>query len=458
MLSAHELNVKGAEFFNRGDLDGARWHYLAALSADPEFFPALCNVASVLAERGHDVASIAATRRVLARDPQSWQAWNNLGTRLMLTHNYVDAEAAMRKAMELAPQAGECYHNLALLCHRQGRQVEALEFIDRVMQLGNRRPQVLNDYTHMLLKAHSSLQEALAAYESRWYMLKHLLPWDFHIAEWQGQELKGQRLLLHAEQGYGDTLMCLRFVRPLEALGASVTLAVHKPLLALCAHNGFHAIDIDTLDVAQAQHFTFHSPMYGAMRWLGTEWNNIVGTPYLKAPTQAVAAIDSRLTNVGICWASGHRDDALAYLRRVTPLSDWLVLAEDPRVQLWSLQKGHDEGEIERCGADALLRDVTPALNNWLDTARLIASLDAVVTVDTAVAHLAAAMGKPTIMVSQHAACWRWRDIALGSGAPWYDSMQIIHQRDPHDWRTPLREANVALHSLLAHRQISLAA
>ena len=115
-------------------------------------------------------------------------------------------------------------------------------------------------------------------------------------------------------------------------------------------------------------------------------------------------------------------------------MKNWLQLFDVPGVVLHSLQAGPDELDIERLNASALIENPISNFNDWADTAAFVSKLDLVISVDTAVAHLSAALGKPTWMLAQHMHCWRWWDIANGTGAPWYNSMRILRQRDPNSW------------------------
>lgn len=437
--SPADLNHRGLELDAIADYFGARQHYLAALKVDPSFTPALANLAA-LAGHGIDRQSkrvaVSLLQRLVALNPNDGNQWNNLGTFLMQLEEYDAAENAMDRARELAPDSYTTWHNLGLLYLRTKRPQLGLECLERVEALGRTSHSLTNDkaYAHMSM---GELEAGLEFYESRWATLLHLPPWDHYIPEWKGESLLDKRILFHAEQGFGDTIMTSRFVAQLVALGAKVTIGVPPALVRLFEHQGWpiEVVDILALPDDAAKRFDYQSPMYSTMRWLGIKLPaDISGKSYLEFPKLPTLQVNSNRLNIGICWASGARGTEMDWRRRVTPLTLWLSLAEIPEVQLWSLQKGAAEDEIATLGAEALIEDPTGKFSDWADTAAFMVKLDLVISVDTAVVHLAGALGKPTLMLSQYANCWRWWNIDGGNGRPWYDSVGIISANNPDDW------------------------
>ena len=442
MPTADELNRKGADLYLQGDLIGARLHYTAALQVNPGLLSAMKNLAVTLASQGQLHAAVALLYRIVSVDPNDGNQWNNLGNILTRLERYLEANDAFNIAAKIIPEDSGFWHNVALLQHRMGKYDDALQSIEKAESLGRNGYDLDNDKAHMLL-AKGNLEQALVLYEARWNTLIHLPPWDYHIPEWQGEDLNGKQILLHMEQGFGDTIMSARFINNLLALGAKVTLCVSKSLIRLFANNwpSIDVVDINTLDEDLAKHFDFQSPMYSTMRWLGITTNSISSKPYIKAPALAVPPVYKGIRNVGICWASGKRNADIDWRRRVTDLKDWLILATLPDVQLWSLQKDEERNVIEALGAETLVCDIMPRLDDWAETAAFVNKLDVIVSVDTAIAHLSAAMGKPTIMLSQFSNCWRWWNIESKSGRPWYDCMTIFKQPEPRDWEYTISEA-----------------
>jgi len=448
MTSADSLNRTGAEFQLRGDEEGARVHYLAALKLDPAFVPALANLCVILSNRNQLASAAVLLRRITALAPNDGLQMSNLGNILTRLERFDEAKSAFDRAVELRPDNPDVWYNLLLWAHRTGDQVAALGYSERVLELGSDTAQVRNDRAHLYL-ALGDLETALSLYEARWETLIHLEPWDLHLPEWNGFDLNGKHILVHGEQGFGDTLMTSRFIPALLALGADVTFAVPGNMVRFFEFQNWNidVVDIAKLEEDHAGQFDCHSPLYGVMRHLGVRRGDIDPRPFLKVPEIVGPPVfRGNVKNVGICWVSGRRGNAMDWRRRVSDLGDWLQLADIPGIYLWSLCYDPEATkQIIDLGAEAIVEDRTSFLGDFADTAAFVDQLDLVITVDTAIAHLAAGMGKATWMLSQFTPCWRWWDIANGTGWPWYDSMTIIPQATPGGWTNQLRQCRIRL-------------
>lgn len=454
-IRAIELNRLGAELVQKGDIEGAKWHFKTAYQLDPNFLPPLANLAIQYSAENHLQVSASILRRIAAFCPDDVNILNSLGNILTRLEYFDEAETVLQRCVKLGGEDPGVWQNLALWAHRSGRHKLAVEYIERVEALGHRSPVVANDKAHFLLAAGESLQTALGLYEARWGVgtLPHLAPWDYHVPEWKGEPLKGASILFHGEQGYGDSIMTARFARRLKDLGAEdVVIGLPRPLCRLFALNGFEVLALEDVDARAMARFDYHSPMYSAMLHMGIEWGDIDPRPYLQPPAVSVPPVYDGAFNVGICWASGKRGSVMDWRRRYAPLEHWLPLTEIPRVHVWSLMKGPEERDIVDLNAEVLIIDDTRRLDDWAATAAYVAQLDLVITVDTAVAHLAGAMGVPVWMISQSQPCWRWREIDQGSGRPWYNCMRVFRQPNPFDWKTPLLDVKRELEAAVRER------
>ena len=322
MTTPAELNDQGIALFNKGDVVGARLHYQAALKLDPNFLPPLANLAVAYSADNNLQAAEACLSRVVAVAPNDGRQWNNLGNILMRGFKYEDAEFAFARAAALIPDNPDTWHNYSLLASRLGQYDRAAEFIERAKALGLNTVAIDNDLSLTLLHKGDDFKTALEIYEKRWEVIPHSQAWDYYIPEWQGEDLQGKRVLFHAEQGYGDTLMTLRFVHDLEALGAHVTVGVLPGMVRLCEAQGWNALDLYKMTAEDTARFDFQSPMFSTMRWLGVERDSIRGESYLKAPRILTGAIARSSFNVGICWASGMRGGDVDWRRRLSPLEE----------------------------------------------------------------------------------------------------------------------------------------
>lgn len=426
----------------KGDAIGAKLHYLAELEVDSKAVPALMNLGQLALDEGHQKVAEVLWRKCLTEDPNSTVLWGNLGMILAQQERFDEADEAMTKALNLGPELTSNWRNAGLLRLRQRRYEEAIACFQKVMSLGDAGHGVKNDLAHAYL-AIGELHKALELYESRWAMLRHHQVWDYHIKEWTGEDLVGETILVSAEQGFGDTIMTVRFVKTLqEKYDCEVTLCVPKELVTLIKHMGYSVCSFEDIDQDYADCFDYHTPLMSMVRYLEIEVNQIDPAPYIHLTDTTV----KNMTRVGICWASGRRNTEHDWRGRYTSLEDWLDLAAIPDVSLISLQQGPDANDIAKLGAESLVSEREIAgCKDWLDTAKLVASLDCVVTVDTAVAHLAGAMGKFVIMLSQYTNCWRWWNINEGIGLPWYDDLHIVRQETPKDWKGCLAKAQFML-------------
>jgi hypothetical protein len=466
MPTSAELNRTGSKFQVEGDKEGARLHYLAALSVDPNNWMALGNLGALTSEQENLDAAVVYAQKSVRLVPGDGRQYNNLGNILMRLNCFRESAEVLERAKEIAPDDPVTWQNLALLNYREGKFEAALEYMDAVLRMMPNSVQIKTDRGHVLL-AMGRLQEGLAAYENRWYNLVHLPPWDLMLPEWKGEDLLYKHILFHSEQGFGDSFMTSRFARDLVSRGARVTMALPPSLVRLFRLQEWPGVEVISLDEVDNPSFRFdyHSPMYSALRWLGYSKEDIHPEPFLKNCLKPFDLGTGPDLKVGICWASG-KWNAETAMRRTIDLRLFLPLAGVPGVKLWSLQKGEGEGDIERLGAEGLITDSTRLLRDWADTAALVENLDLIIAVDTAVAHLAGAMGKEVWMLSPYTRCWRWWDIASAlepggrgdTGWPWYSSMKIFAQWGPHSWRQTMEQVVRSLEAKTTPDEFKVAA
>lgn len=437
-MTPDELCDRAAQLRVEGQTDEAFQLYLRALTVDPDHLVTMANLRDLLTGRRQYATALGLARRLVEAAPLDGVQWDRLASVYMSLDRFDEAAGAVEKALELAPDNPVHWHQGALLAHRLGNSAESLAMIQRAFELNPYGIDLKLDYAHFLLSAGEDLATALEAYEVRWEKLLHLPPWDLHLPEWKGEPLVGKRVLFHSEQGLGDAIMMARFARDLAAAGASlVGLALPFPLTRLFQAQRWPGVRVVDIDVLDRDDWDLHTPMFSAFRHLKLTRRDIGPSPYLTAPKIVVPPLPAGL-RVGICWASG-RWNIDTGLRRLAPLG---LLVEElgslPGVRLVSLQQGGDERDIAVLGAEALIANPMPACDDFAATAAVIAQLDAVVTVDTAVLHLAAAMGRPTFMLCQFTRCWRWWNMSTGSGLPWYETISAAKQTIPNDWRGPV--------------------
>lgn len=422
-------------------MEPARLHFLAALHMEPNQPQVLQNLAAVLRTLNHfEAAESMAKRSVVASNNNAF-CRSNLGVAQLGLKKFGPALTTLSSVVRDLPESGPAWHNYGLILYMLNRHEEALKRFDTSIALAYAGAQVRSDRSLALL-ALGRLQEGLEAYECRWELLSKNKIWDLDISEWKGEPLTGQRILVHHEQGFGDSIMLSRFLLTLaEKKGCQITLAVPEELRVLFQRS-FRFIkvvnwDDETLNNTAA--FDYHAPMLSLVRWLGIKGpSEIEATPYLFAKPLADLRLGESPYRIGICWASGNHGPQLVDRRRVISLTKFLPLSELPGVTLVSLQKGDAAKEIAQYGMEGIIYDISHKMDDFAVTADIIASLDLVVSVDTAVSHIAGAIGKPCLMLGPYTRCWRWWN--KDSGWPWYNRMALYPQSADGSWDTAMRK------------------
>ncbi|ASG19890.1 tetratricopeptide repeat protein [Nitrospirillum viridazoti] len=380
----------------REDLDGAEAAYRQALALRPAYPEGHYNLGNVLLERGRTEEAIACYRAALAFNPRLVEAHNNLGSALKALADMDGAIACYQAALAIDPRYAEARYNLGLAW------------------LG------LGDYPR-----------GWAAYEWRWAspdFRPHRRP--FAQKTWRGEDMAGGTLLLHAEQGYGDTLQFCRYIPLVAARCRRVVVEVPPPLLRLLRTSPALVAVGDVRFIARGMplpDFDLHCPLMSLPLALDTRLETApAATPYLTAAVAAPIAARDRPC-VGIAW-SGNPTYKVDRRRSLTRAQVESLVAACPEVEFHSLQKDPDaagglpDGVVDRMG------DVA----DFADTAALVQAMDLVISVDTSVVHLAGALGRPVWLLNRFDSDWRWlRD---RDDSPWYPTLRQFRQEMPGDW------------------------
>jgi tetratricopeptide (TPR) repeat protein len=425
-------NNLGLALYNQGRLGDARRCFEDALRRDPGYTAARLNLANTLRVLGELGVARGELEAVLAGNPDSIEALNNLGA---VAQDMGDTELALRcleRAAALSPQMPEVRWNLAL--------------------------------TQLLL---GDFINGWRNFESRWEGCAHLrggytLPPE---RAWQGEPLSGKLVLLWAEQGFGDTVQFIRFAQDVAAQGAMVGVLVPPELKRLI--QGAPGILWVTAMGEPLPQYDVHCPLMSLPYRLALtpDATALHGTAsYLSAPLAEAQQWHRRLSGfpglkVGLAWAGRPRKqnaelDAID-ARRNVPLSALAPLLKVPGCTFFSLQKGPESADIAASGLP--IRDFSMEWQDFAATAAFIAGLDLVISVDTAVAHVAAAMGKPVWLLNRYDSCWRW--FQGRSDSPWYPTLRLFRQPGAGDWAPVVAAATAELHAVAEqHSQADQAA
>ena len=423
----------------QGDSARALDDYLAAAALNPQSVNIKCNLAVLLKELGELELAESLLREALAAEPEHVDAWSNLGVVLQHRLQYQEAIACHLRAIELAGLSPARCNNLGYACTCALLLDDAIAVLQGGLELGPNDANLRFSLSIALLLA-GRYAEAWPYYEARW---DAILQPRHRERRWQGQALDSSALLLWAEQGLGDSLQMARFLPRLRAEHPRARLLLACPKTF---HRLFAQFDgIELLEPEAAPAFDWQLPLMSLPGLLGVTLDNLPARPYLSAvPTAELPPRAGGRPRVGVVWESGQWGVGKADQWRrhnSVPPEDFAALCRLPGIDFVSLLPGEPP---------APLRDLlsAPALADFADTAAWVAALDLVITVDTAVAHLAGAMGKPVwvLMRAESAPFF----LAAGERAPWYDSMRVWRQAEPGAWAPVLRQLAQSLPRQLA--------
>jgi Flp pilus assembly protein TadD len=450
-LIVDTYNTRGIALAADGQVEPALACFEAAVAAHPDHAATLSNRANILHLLGRIDAALASNDQALAADKQHLDALFNRGMILFDLERFQEALACCDRVLARRPDHARALSNRGATLHVLGRLDEAIASFQQAQVLAPDDPTPRFNESLARL-AVGDYAEGWKRYEARWGTRLHPVQRRFQQPQWHGEDGPADRtILLHAEQGLGDTLQFCRYV-PLVARHASVVLEVPSALRRLMASLPGHPPIIT--EGEKLPHFDLHCPLLSLPLAFGTTLANIPAEiPYLRPDPTLAAHWRTRLAllpglKVGLVWAgdSGRTlSDAQARdRRRSIPLGRLAPLGAVSHVSLVSLQKGSAATQAADPPPGLTLHDWTNDLEDFADTAALIAGLDLVLSVDTAVAHLAGAMGKPVWVLNRCDACWRWlRDRA---DSPWYPTARLFRQPTRGDWDSVIAEIVTALH------------
>jgi tetratricopeptide (TPR) repeat protein len=462
------LHMLGVIAFQRGRFAEAAGMIREAIRLQPESAEAHFNLANALAKmESNDEASVAFRRAIEIR-PGYAEAWNNLGNLLRETNKLDESQAALTQATRLKPNFAEAHNNLGNVLRDKGLMNDAIAAHAEALRLRPEYAEAANNFGNALgdigrydeaiaylqsslrlqpdlAEAHFNLANLLllkgdyvhgwAEYE--WRMrckVPKSKPRKFARPRWDGTPLNGRTIFLHAEQGFGDSIQFVRYVHSISARGGKIIFECAPELVRL--FKMIPGVEQVIAPNTPPPHFDVHCPMFSLPTVLRTTLETVPSAiPYLTVEDSLKSEWKARLApfagrQVGLVWAgnSSQRND----YKRSFPLFELAPLAHVAGITFHSLQKGPPAQQASSPPAGMELIDHSAELTDFAETAALISNLDLVIAADTATAHLAGALAKPTWIPLTLLHDWRWLLDRVDS--PWYPTVRLFRQQNLRDW------------------------
>ncbi len=414
-----------------------------AVRLRPDHAEAHSNLGVALLQQGKPLAAAVWLQKALRLKPDVAELHGNLGMALAEQGKPAEAEACYRQALRLKPDYAGAYSELGVALADQGRVTEALACYQQALCLKPDYAEVHINLAYACL-LRGDFEAAWSEYEWRW-KCRDSSPPPFQQPLWDGSSLQGRTILLFAEQGLGDTLHFIRYAPLVKRTGATVIVQCQGRLLRLlgtCA-----GIDRLVPEGADPPRFDVQAPLLSLPRIFRTTLATIPAKiPYLSADRESRACWQEPLSGVqdfkvGIAWqgSAEHKRDR----QRSVPLLAFAPLADVPGVRLVSLQTGPGREQLSDQADRLAVLDLADQLEDFADTAALMSHLDLLITVDTAVAHLAGALGVPVWVALPLVPDWRW--LLEREDSPWYPSMRLFRQTSLGDWAGVFERLSEAL-------------
>ncbi|MCG5242666.1 tetratricopeptide repeat protein [Azospirillum doebereinerae] len=450
-----------------GRTDAAERHYRLILGVDPAQPDALHLYGVLHAQRGAPAAAVASVARSVRLRPLAAPPWAHLGGALKAADRLEEAEETLRRALALDPASADGMEALGAALHGLARYPQARVWLARALALRPGHAETLLNLGTVLRDqrrfadaevcfdavlarqpSHSGAHLARAVgrlvqgdlrngwdgFEHRWHR--------FATPPWRGEPLNGAAILLHMDQGFGDAMQFVRYAPLVARAGGRVIVETHPLLFRL-----FGSLDPSIQVLVRGPEpppHDVHCPLMSLPRAFGSDLASLpASVPYLNPERGDTNRWRDRLTagstaepeglRVGLVWAGNprHRNDR----NRSLPIASLRPLLAVPGVRFVSLQTGDARGDRTRLPG-GIPEDLIGSVRDFADTAAILANLDLLITVDTAIVHLAGAMGVPAWLLLPYAPDWRW--LLDRADSPWYPSLRLFRQPRPGDWSTTL--------------------
>ena len=436
-----------------GRLDEAIAACRRAIKLQPDYAEAHNNLGIALDKLERHGPAVEAFRTAVKLKENYAEAFNNMGNALAMLGKIDEAVAVYRRALDLRPDYANASFNLGVALGRVGRYEEARAACRRASELdpSHKVADLSRALFHLI---EGEFEQGLPLYEVRWDTPDHNSPRrDFAQPMWDGGPLDGKILLIHAEQGFGDSIQFIRYATLAAERGGQVI--VEGPEALLEVFSTVKGIGQLVPQGAALPHFDLHVPMMSLPLAFRTTLETIPQkVPYISADAARCEfwrewlAENEASMKVGLVWAG--RPTHTGDRQRSMQLRQFLPIFRVPDVDFVSLQFDRGIEQIAQLPGRQPIRDASADIHDFADTAALVSQLDLVIAVDTAVAHLAGALGKPVWVLLPSPPDWRW--MLRREDSPWYPAMRLFRQQRALEWDPVIARLRKELQSLVDSR------
>jgi tetratricopeptide (TPR) repeat protein len=483
-------NQSDAHLLKQAHFHYSDGNYLAAgklastvFSRDPNHPEALFILGMVAHNSDNQTLAIQLIEKSLAHKPDQAHVLFHLSTVLQSCGQIDDAEIRLAQALKINPKLVDAHVNLGNICFGKGKHELALthyataldaepnheiahynigviaqSYGDHTLAISHLEHAIASNQesaTAHMAKAFSLLMtqqfaEGWQEYEWRWKLPDHS-PRICPVPRWQGEPMQGgKRLYLYTEQGYGDAIMCARYIRWVQESGAYVILECKPELLQLFQDSNIADLVVARYDGDETPptfKYDYHLPLMSLPGLFTTSLATIPkNIPYLKPDPSAATQWRLRLRtgnelNVGICWSGN--PNATANKGRACTFQDMLPITTVPGVRFFSLQKGTPTNQMHETNHKQVVVDLDPVLTDFAQTAACLCNLDLLISTDTAVVHLAGAMNTKCWVILHTASEWRW--LENRDDSPWYPNTTLFRQDRPNQWQAVIEKVRQTL-------------
>ena len=449
------LNNMGLVLKGRGQIEIAEKCFRMAIRSRADYVPAFNNLGTVFLESSRFAEAEEQFREAVRLEPDFPLAWNNLGNALAGLGSFHEAKQIYRAVIARDPALPEVHFNLAAALQHEHRFTESIRSYDEALRLRPGYAEArLNRALVLLLRG--EFVEGWRDYECRFSVKDprriYVPPGPEHL-RWDGKDPEGKTILVRPEQGFGDTIQFARYIPMLAERGARVLFECPKELCGL--FRNFPGIDtlIEFRAEPPSLPFDRYVQLLSLPGLMGTDsvesipWRG----PYVQADPALAESVrgrfDDGLCHVGLVWGGNpvHRND----FNRSCALREFLPLLDVPGVRFFSIQKGKPVSQLEALPAEVRPENMEPMLDDFSMTAALLSHIDLLIAVDTSVAHLAGAMGRPVWTLLPFRPDWRWLLDRVDS--PWYPAMRLFRQRAHGNWSGVIRDVRAGLMRVAGH-------